>query len=90
MRSFFTAYTEEVKILPQPVAELDGVNLPRPVAVEIKSATSPGEKEVVGLKAFKSDNPSARVMCFCQIPFAYRKGGNEFVPWQKGLKELFS
>lgn len=62
----------------------------RPVAVEIKSATSPGEKDVVGLKAFKSDNPSARVMCFCRTPFSYRKGGIEFVPWQKGLKELFS
>lgn len=32
MRSFYLAYTRDVPILPQAVAELDGVNLPRPVA----------------------------------------------------------
>lgn len=32
MRSFFIAYTEQVKKLPRPVAEMDGVNLPRPMA----------------------------------------------------------
>jgi predicted nuclease of restriction endonuclease-like (RecB) superfamily len=32
MRAFYLAYTKELTILPQPVAELDGINLPRPVA----------------------------------------------------------
>src|SRR5437773_1879100 len=32
MRSFYLAYTKEVTILPQAVAELDGLNLPQPVA----------------------------------------------------------
>src|SRR5262249_40121590 len=34
MRAFYLAYTKEVTILPQPVAELDGVNLP-PAVQEI-------------------------------------------------------
>ena len=32
MRAFYLAYTEEVRKLPRPVAELDGENLPRAVA----------------------------------------------------------
>src|SRR5947209_13252695 len=32
MRSLYLAYTKELTILPQPVAELDGVNLPQAVA----------------------------------------------------------
>ena len=32
MRAFYLAYTEEVRKLPRPVAELDGENLPRIVA----------------------------------------------------------
>jgi predicted nuclease of restriction endonuclease-like (RecB) superfamily len=32
MRAFYLAYSKEVAILPQAVAELDGVNLPQPVA----------------------------------------------------------
>ncbi|CAN5897927.1 PDDEXK nuclease domain-containing protein [soil metagenome] len=32
MRAFYLAYTEEVRKLPRPVAELDGENLPQPVA----------------------------------------------------------
>jgi predicted nuclease of restriction endonuclease-like (RecB) superfamily len=32
MRAFYLAYSKEVTILPQPVAELDGVNLPQAVA----------------------------------------------------------
>jgi predicted nuclease of restriction endonuclease-like (RecB) superfamily len=32
MRAFYLAYTEEVKKLPRGVAEMDGENLPRPVA----------------------------------------------------------
>ena len=32
MRAFYLAYTDEVRKLPRPVAELDGVNLPRAVA----------------------------------------------------------
>ncbi len=32
MRTFYLAYTKEVTILPQPVAELDGENLPQAVA----------------------------------------------------------
>ena len=32
MRAFYLAYTDEVRKLPRPVAEVDGVNLPRAVA----------------------------------------------------------
>ena len=32
MRAFYLAYTEDVRKLPWPVAELDGENLPRAVA----------------------------------------------------------
>jgi len=33
MRAFYLAYTEEVRILPQPAAEFDGENLPQIAAV---------------------------------------------------------
>jgi hypothetical protein len=41
----------------------------RPVAVEIKSATSPGEKDVVGLKAFKKRQSFCAGYVFLPNPF---------------------
>lgn len=61
MRAFYLAYTKKVKILPRPVAELDGINLPRSVAeipwghntVIIEKIKDPSERLWYAKKTFE-------------------------------------
>ena len=58
-------------------------------AIEIKSATSPETKELVGLDRFQQDYPKAKRLCFCRTPKAFvHQSGVTCMPWQDGLKSL--
>jgi len=58
-------------------------------AIEIKSATSPETKELVGLDRFQQDYPKAKRLCFCRTPKAFvHHSGVTCMPWQDGLKSL--
>lgn len=59
-----------------------------PNAIEIKSSVNPSVEDVKGLLAFKSEEPTANLWCFCQTEKKYRKGDVTFVPWRDGLMEL--
>lgn len=58
-----------------------------PLAIEIKSSSSPDLEDLKELKHFKSEYPNARLVCVCETDKKYRKEGIEFLPWQE-LKEL--
>lgn len=59
-----------------------------PIAIEIKSAINPSPADLKGLQAFKKEEPTARLYCFCQAEKSFRKNGVVFMPWLDGLKEL--
>ena len=40
----------------------------RPIAIEIKSSTSPTNEDLVGLRAFKEEFPEAQCYCLCLSP----------------------
>lgn len=61
----------------------------QPIALEIKSSSSPGPRDVVGLKAFATENLGSRLICLCQTPRFFRRDGVEFYPWKEGLANLF-
>ncbi|MFH0946335.1 MAG: DUF4143 domain-containing protein [Planctomycetota bacterium] len=59
-----------------------------PCAIEIKSDSAPTEADMRGLRSFRSENPTAKLFCFCTTPRAYRFGDVKVVPWQDGLREI--
>lgn len=60
----------------------------RPRAIEIKSDSAPTEAGLRGLLSFRTENPSADLLCFCTTPRAYQLGDIKVLPWQEGLLEL--
>jgi predicted AAA+ superfamily ATPase len=58
----------------------------RPLAIEIKSGSSPDATELKGLYSFLEDNPKSKLICICQTEKKYTKNQIEFVPWQNMLE----
>lgn len=50
-------------------------------AIEIKSSTSPDEKQLSALKRFAQDYPHVPQFCVCQSPRRYRLGAVEVIPF---------
>ena len=61
-----------------------------PIAIEIKSQTAPGKKDLHGLTSFKSENEKAVLYCFCNTPRSYSLGKIKIMPWQEGIEKIFS
>ena len=61
----------------------------RPLAIEIKSDSAPQLSDLHGLQSFASENPSAKLYCFCQTPRAYKLDKIQVVPWKEGLQSIF-
>ena len=61
-----------------------------PIAIEIKSSTFPDYKDVKNLFDIKADYPDARLVCFCRCKEAYQDKGISFLPFDKGIVEIFS
>ena len=59
-----------------------------PLAIEIKSHSSPRESELKGLLAFAQENKRARPICLCQTPRKYSLGAIEVWPWQEGVEQI--
>jgi len=59
-----------------------------PLAIEFKSSTTPEANELNGLKAFKEENPSAKLFCLCRTSARYEKDGILFLPWSE-LRTIF-
>lgn len=60
-----------------------------PIAVEIKSKSTPAEADVRALRAFADENRSATLLCLCTTPKPYHLGPVEVMPWQTGLARIF-
>lgn len=56
-----------------------------PIAIEIKSSTSPKVSDVRPLISFKEEHPDATCLVLCNTPNQYSNQGMQFVPWSKGL-----
>jgi predicted AAA+ superfamily ATPase len=61
-----------------------------PRAIEIKSSDTIVSSDLTDLHAFKRDNPTAELYCFCRTPRAYTLDGVKIVPWRDGVKEVLS
>ena len=59
-----------------------------PVAIEIKSQSSPGESDLKGLSAFVSEHKAAKLFCLCQAAHKYSLGPIQVMPWQQGVASL--
>jgi len=57
-------------------------------AIEIKSSSSPAEKDMRGLLLFRQEYPKVPLWCFCTTPRAYRQGAIDVLPWKEGLARL--
>ncbi len=66
-----------------------GVN-EKPIAIEIKSKSAPGNEDCRGLVSFSSENPSARLICICTSPHSYQLGNIEVLPWKEAMETVFS
>jgi uncharacterized protein len=60
-----------------------------PIAIEIKSSTSPSADDLAGLRAFKEEFPSAQCFCLCLSPRPIKIEDCLALPWQEGLKMIF-
>lgn len=58
----------------------------RPLAIEIKSGSSPDPTELNGLYSFLEDNPKSKLICICQTEKKYTKNQIEFIPWQNMIE----
>ena len=61
-----------------------------PIAIEIKSSVAPLEQDLHGLKSFQTENTTARLICLSNTPQAYKLGQIDVLPWQEGIKAIFS
>jgi uncharacterized protein len=60
-----------------------------PLAVEIKSATSPSIQDVKELVSFKQEFPNSKVIVLCNCPRAYTEGEVSFFPFLEGMTKIF-
>lgn len=66
-----------------------GSNQP-PLAIEIKSSTAPALNDLHALTSFQSENKNAALYCLCASPHAYSLNDIKVMPWQEGLRKIFS
>jgi hypothetical protein len=59
-------------------------------AIEIKSASEVDIVEIRRLKSLASAIPNSRSAIFCTIPHRKMIEGVLVLPWQEGIRELFS
>ncbi len=60
-----------------------------PVALEIKSGTQPQFRDVRQLVTILDEEPRARCFVLCQTPMPYEERGVVFLPFPRGLPEIF-
>jgi uncharacterized protein len=62
-----------------------------PIAIEIKSDTSPALADVSALLKFREDHPEAYLVCICRCTKPYTlEGGITVLPWEMGIKRVFT
>lgn len=59
-----------------------------PIAVEIKSSTSPSFSDVKQLAGFKDEHPDSTCLVLCNTPNQYNEQGIAFYPWKTGLEVI--
>ena len=60
----------------------------RPIAIEIKSETSPQTKDLNALQSYHSENKTAELFCLCQTPNPYRLDNIQVLPWKSGIEMI--
>lgn len=61
-----------------------------PVAIEIKSHSSPELKDVKELLEFKKQYPDSKCFVLCQTPTSYQDSGLHFMPYLEGIPVVLS
>jgi predicted AAA+ superfamily ATPase len=59
-----------------------------PIAIEIKSASSPSKDDVKELVRFSEEYPETKAFVFCKTQRSYKQGRIIFINFLEGLKEL--
>ncbi|MBE8222217.1 MAG: ATP-binding protein [Bdellovibrionales bacterium] len=60
-----------------------------PIAIEIKSSTSPTAQEVKNILSIRQDYPKARCIVICNTPNNYIENEIEFLSFPSGIKDIF-
>jgi uncharacterized protein len=60
-----------------------------PIAIEIKSATNPKWTDVKQLAHFHEEFPNSKRIVLCRTLNPYRENEIDFLPFNKGIKQIF-
>lgn len=60
-----------------------------PIAVEIKSSTTPTVRDVKPLERFSEDYPNSKRFVICRTQHPFEEEGIEFLPFPEGIERIF-